>query len=632
MATTANLSALIKYYADKQKSPFIDFKEFCTYIKKYADHHVEEQGELVKYLGDTAGTINAELQGLSEKHLVAMTTNGNKKMIVAFNFFVSRYTAQYNEILRSDATPYPLVSDLPKQFPLTAIERKAAVSYIPSLIEKDTSKTNQLYFLEFSQEIPALVLPSCISMKILIESAQQKIRRILKKEEYHDYFLKKLRSTNPTKEVPIRGFYSKFVDANENNFSQLADGDDYYFWNQLLYFIKQDYLKIQDRTTDDINILQAVQIAEIHSSYLKAKFQDNKKKQDALNELEGSLGKPPYFFSMNQILKFKDKSGKDLFGIYNEEDLKKTLQRLTTEGESNELPPLLVFKVASGTRYFVYKKNVLNVVVRLCNEAHDSIERLLEDKWYNTLMDHEKLPEMTNISHFENALHKLVEQNSPVLHALLSANFMTLLAFDKDESEMPQGFRLFVNGKLLPYHDLLMLKNSKILANAKARLPFYYTMPIISWIFALFTAGKGQREKAARNAAVNNPFDELEEEAGAGRKKSRADILSAKAKDITLDMIPEGSTIDRELNYLEKQWNKRISKDAYNQLNEDVNALIRDYTRKVLRTLSDSTFTKERIKNLAETLTAAPNMQRLGNNKALTEYVALYMLRLISNR
>ncbi|WP_027727927.1 hypothetical protein [Treponema sp. C6A8] len=632
MATTANLSALIKYYADKQKSPFIDFKEFCTYIKKYADHHVEEQGELVKYLGDTAGTINAELQGLSEKHLVAVTTNGNKKMIVAFNFFVARYTAQFNEILKNDSTPYPLVSDLPKQFPLTAIERKAATSYIPSLIEKDTSKTNQLLFLEFSQEIPPLILPSCISMQLLIETAQQKIRRILKKEEYHDYFLKKLRSTNPTKEVPIRGFYSKFVDANENNFSQLADGDDYYFWNQLLYFIKQDYIKIQDRTTDDVNILQAVLIAEIHSSYLKSKFQDNKKKRDALNELEASLGKPPYFFSMNQILKFKDKSGQDLYGIYTEEDLKKTLQRLTTEGEANELPPLLVFKVSSGTRYFVYKKNVLNVVVRLCNEGHDSIERALEEKWFNVLMDHEKLPEMTNLSHFENTLHKMVEANSPVLHALLSANFMTLLAFDTDESEMPQGFRLFVNGKLLPYHDLLMLKNAKILANAKARLPFYYTMPIISWLFALFTSGKRQQEKEARKNEISNPFDELEEEPSRTNKKSRAEVLSAKAKDITQDMIPEGSTIDRELNYLEKQWNKRISKDAYNQLNEDVNALIRDYTRKILRTLSDSTFTKERIKNLAETLTAAPNMQKLGNNKALTEYVALYMLRLISNR
>ena len=122
MATTANLSSIIKYYAEKQKSPFIDFKEFCTYLKKYADHHVEEQGELVKYLGDTAGTVNAELQGLSEKHLVTVVTNNNKKTIVTFSFFVSRYQNQYNEILRNDSTPYPLVSDLPKQFPVGFID------------------------------------------------------------------------------------------------------------------------------------------------------------------------------------------------------------------------------------------------------------------------------------------------------------------------------------------------------------------------------------------------------------------------------------------------------------------------------------------------------------------------------
>ena len=65
---------------------------------------------------------------------------------------------------------------------------------------------------------------------------------------------------------------------------------------------------------------------------------------------------------------------------------------------------------------------------------------------------------------------------------------------------------------------------------------------------------------------------------------------------------------------------------------EDVNALIRDYTRRVLRTLSESTFTKERLQNLAENLVQTPNMQRIGNAKALKEYVALYMLRLISNR
>ena len=140
--------------------------------------------------------------------------------------------------------------------------------------------------------------------------------------------MKKLRVSNANKEMTIKNFYARFVDANENNFSQLADGDDYYFWNQLLYFIKQDYIKIQDRTQDDTSVLQAVLVAEIHSSYLKAKFQDNQKKKEALAELEGNLGRPPYFFSMNQILKFQDHNGKLLYGKYSEDDLKEFLQKI----------------------------------------------------------------------------------------------------------------------------------------------------------------------------------------------------------------------------------------------------------------------------------------------------------------
>ena len=42
MATTSNLSAIIRYYAEKQKSPFIDLKEFCAIKKKYADFDKQE--------------------------------------------------------------------------------------------------------------------------------------------------------------------------------------------------------------------------------------------------------------------------------------------------------------------------------------------------------------------------------------------------------------------------------------------------------------------------------------------------------------------------------------------------------------------------------------------------------------
>ena len=635
MATTSNLSAIIRYYAEKQKSPFIDLKEFCAYVKKYAEHHVEDQSELVKYLGDPTSTVVAELQGLSEKHLVSIITANNKKTIVSISYFSVKYANLFKEISKNESLPFPVVTDLPKQFPTQVLEHKIASQYIPSLIDKEPSKSPLLYLLEFSDTIPAMILPACVPIKVLLDTSQQKVRKILKKEEFHDYFLKKLRSTNPTKEITIKNFYQHFVDSENYQFAEFSDGEDYYIWNQTLYYIRQDFEKIQDRTIEDTNMLQAVQILEIYSTYLKGKFQEEQKRSEAMKELEAALAKPPYFYSMNQILKFQDKNGRLLYGQYTEDDLKEFLQRMTTEGEATELPPLLVFKIDSGTRYYVYKKKVIQVVVRLCNEAHDSIEKQLEDSWYDKMMDFDRLPEMSNASEFEACLHDLVEKNSPILYSLLNANFMSLLSYEQDDDNM-EGFRLFVDGKLLPYSDLLMLKNSKILANAKSRLPFYYTFPVISWILALFnTKGKEKKKAAATTKTTSSAADffaeDSEEKANSGSKVSKTQALAANAKEIAKDLIPEGSTLDRELNFLTKQWNKMISKEAYNNLTEDVNSLIRDYTRRVVKSLSASSFTRERVENLAKTLVNTPNMQKIKEDKALTEYVILYMLRLVSN-
>ncbi len=639
MATTSNLSSIIRYYSEKQKSPFIDLREFCAYIKKYAEHHVEEQPDLVKYLGDPTTTLTAELQGLSEKHLVSVINLNNKKTIVSVTYFAMKYANQFKEMMKKDSILYPVQSDLPKMFPANVLEHKVANQYIPDIINKDNSKSPLLYILDFSRDIPAMLLPACVPIKVILDTAQQKVRKILKKEEFHDYYLKKLRSTNPTKEISIRNFYAHFVDTENYQFADFSDGDDYYIWNQSLYLIRQDFEKIQDRTVEDINILQAVQILEVHSTYLKEKFQEEHKRSEALKELESELAKAPFFYSMNQILKFHDQSGRLLYGKYSEDDLKEFLQRMTTEGDASQLPPLLIFKVSSGTRYYVYKKKVIQVIVRLCNEAHGAIEQQLEESWYKSLMNYEKLPEMTNASEFEACLHELVEKESPVLYALLNANFINLLSYEKDDDETLDGFHLFVDGKLMSYSDLLMLKNSKILANARSRLPFIYTIPIISWIISFFNTRKKEKLREKKAASVTSKIttidDIVDEEETATKSNSKpvskAEALANAAKNITQDLIPEGSTLDRELNFLTKQWNKMISKEAYNNLIEDVNSLIRDYTRRVVKTLSATSFTRERVENLAKTLVKTPNMQKINEEKALTEYVTLYILRLVSN-
>lgn len=627
MATTANLSSIIRFYAEKQKSPFIDFREFCTYVKKYAEHHVEEQGELVKYLGDPSNTVSAELAGLEEKHLASVITNGAKKTIVSISYFSLKFANQYKEILKNDSINYPLESDLPKRFPTPIIEKKAADDYIINSIEKTNPKSPILYILVFARDIPTLLLPACVPVKLLIETAQLKIRKALKKDEFHDYILKKLRSANPAKEISIKNFFTHFVDRDYEGYLNVSDGDDYYLWNQLCYFLRQDFEKIQDKTLEDINILQAIAISEIHSSYLKQKMQTDKKREEALKELAVNLGEYPYFFTINQILKFHDKNGKLLYGQYSEDDLKDFLSTNTTDLEDNQLPKLLVFKVASGNKYYVYKSKVPQLVIRLCNEAHDSVKKSLTTKWYNRLYNFEKIPEMYDDVKFEDCLEEQIELSSPVLYSLLNANFMALLSYDIKPDNL-DNFQLFVDGKLLPYSDLLMLKKEQILSDAKIQLPFYYSIPIINWIVSLFHNRK--KQKSTKNEVQKSIVDSETKE-NPKTAKSKEETLALMAKDIANEFIPEGSTVDRELDFLNKQWNKRITPDANRALTEDVNALIRDYTRKILRTLSAQTFTKERVENLAESLVNTPIMKKIGEEKFLTEYVALYMIRLISN-
>lgn len=646
MGTSANLSHIIRFYAEKQNSPFIDFIEFCAYLKKYAEHHVEEQAELVKYLGDPTSTVTAELEGLQAKHIASIVTHDKKKLIVSVAFISAQYTKRFKDILENESIPYPVVTDLPKMFPMEVLEQKNSSDYIKEILEKQDTKSQCLYIVHFSHECPSMVLPACIPVKVLMETSKIKIRRVLAKDEFHDYYLKKLRSSNPGKELIIQHFFQNFVDNKfqSDNIEDTLSSDDYYYWSQLCYFIRQDFEKIQDKTIEDVNILQAIEITEINNVYLKQKMQTAQKKQDALKTLAFTLKKPPYIYTVDQMLKFKDNNGKNLYGQYNEEDFKNFLIKETGEAPEGQLPPLLVFKVESGTKYYIYKNKVIPLTVRLCNEAHNAIEQTFENRWYESLYNYETLPEMKHAKEFDAALAEEIRVQAPVLWALLNANFMTLISYEKNADDNLDGGRIFHGNELLPFSEILMLNQSDILAQAKMRLPFWYTIPVLSWICAMFSNRKKKTKSEKKVKGTAKGFEdvvdgedglpELEEmkNASKGKKKAKKDVLADMAENLVQDFITEGSTLDRELDFLCKQWNKMITAQASLQLTEDVNSLIRDYMRKVINTLTASTFTVERVKNLAKALVKTPNMQKIKEEEALTQYVELYILKLVSNR
>ena len=101
-------------------------------------------------------------------------------------------------------------NELPKAVPTEITTRKNADDFFYSKLEKDEVSEKYLYGVTFSKNLPALLLPSSVSMSLLISVVLKKIQNFLHKEESHDYFLKKLTISNPGKELSIKNFFSQF--------------------------------------------------------------------------------------------------------------------------------------------------------------------------------------------------------------------------------------------------------------------------------------------------------------------------------------------------------------------------------------------------------------------------------------
>lgn len=635
MAATSNIAVLLKHLASKQKTPFIIYKEFCDYMKRYAQHNVEELPELVSYLGSPEQTIDKELAPYIEsKRVVILDEDSPKKTIFVTSFFNTKFAERYKEIQGNAAIPFPTVLDFPKQAPLEILDKQNSQDVIFALLSNQDKNDKKIYSIILPNNITPVIFPGNVPVQILVDAAMEKIRRMLKKEEYHDYYLKKLRISNPGKELSSKNFFTEFITKPDVALRSLESaGDSFYFWNQLCYFIKQDYEKVKDFTQEDINVLQSVHIAEIVVSFYKNEAQQNLQRETAIKTLQSCLTKPPYYFSMDTILKFTDTKGIPLYGQYTEKDLKAFLQKETTESTNNELPALLVLKTDDDSRYFIYKNNVIPLILRLASDAHTDINEKLTKDWFKKLQNFEKLPEMNEEKAFNDRLEDELRLESPVLYSLLTSNFLPILNIEFQQNSITgaQG-SIFEGDELISYAGILQLNRIEILENAKILLPIWYTIPIISWLIALFTK-KSTKKKKTQNKSkkiVNNAEEETNETVKQ-KPISKKDELIKAAKKIETSFVPEGSTIEAELVTYKKQWNKMISKEANNNLTEDVNALIRDYMRKVLRTLPSKSFTADRITELATTLVNTPNMKKITERNAILQYTQLYMIYIVKN-
>lgn len=645
MATTSNILTLLKYNCTKQKTHMLEYAQFADYIHRYAQHHMEDNTDLVAYCSaDYKVALDAEIKTLVAEKQVAIGNIRNKDYLFVVPYFVEKYCEIYRQIETNISVPFPNVNELPKHVPLEILTKIEPDEIIYQRLEKETLDDKKLYSIVFGKNFPALLFPSNYEMDKLVESCLKKIQDLLHKEESHDYFLKKLTISNPGKELSIKNFFTQFVSNPLAALNVLkTSGDTFYYWSQMCYFLRQDYTKLKDFTPEDISILQSVAVIEVATSFHKTKAQERLAMEAAFEQLDSLMQNPPYYYNMNDIMKMKDKNGIPLLGQYKDEQLREHLRKKTTDAPSNQMPDLLVFKTNANSGYYIYKDKVVPLILRLANDIRVPIRESLIKSWYSQLLVYETENAMRENVSFEECLEREILAVEPVLHSLLNASFLPVVAM---EDETPGHIALYKDNERISYSELLMVSRQEILADAKLKLPFWYTMPVISFILRMIfkkpkkksKKGKGDNLESVTMLDQNEikekereTFRRRDEDDSVDPLKSRRRELRKAAMDIESQFVPENSTLDRELKGYMHEWNDRIGKQNYENLAEDVNSLIRDYFRRVLRTLRADTFNAERITRLAEALVDTPSMMKIKNHPALKRYVELYILKIVKN-
>ena len=620
MTIYTDLLHLLRMFSLRRGSAQVTLQPFQDYLQRYARHYLQQKPELAVHLEISLETLLNELKKIQDEGDIIITTDkSNTTLIFVPYFHVDNISRQYANLEQHPDIPFPLLSDLPRNFPVKLL-KAINVSDDMAELNPESRENSFLYALNYNGDIPPLVFPGSYKTEKLLNLAMDKVKLFLSKDESRDYMQKRLLVANPGKEFTVKTFISKTMAHSVNSFQNVKEsGDNYILWGQLCAFIKQEFAKKNEKLPDEVALLQAAGILEYLNNYYRNKVQKDLQTDTALKNLLLAFQKAPYYFTMKQITQFTDSRGIPLLGQYSEETLQNFMKEKTSTSEKYIIPDILTFTNSSNDRFYLLTEKVVPLLISLINEARKPIKELCIKKWHDMLINFEQDESMKNDSAFNDLLKEITVHSAPNLYGLLNATFILSIIADPrlNEIQAMEINRIFPAGNPASYSEILMLNRHEILSDTKILLPFWYTIPIISAIIAFF-----KRKKKTPQTAQ----PEKKEVADKKPKQKLKDV----AEKISNEFVPEGMTITQALEKNLDEWNHTLSHPARENLTNDVNALIRDYLRGINKTLSVSSFNPDRVRGLAKTLLESPGLSKIKDRNALKNYVELYILKLAS--
>jgi hypothetical protein len=667
MAQPTDLYSILRAYANKNNSPYINITPFLEFLERYANRKAPEAPEWAKWAADTNVKFWGELSVLAENEKCTLMPDSAEGRIYMPFYCQDQLRDIYKDIENQSDLPFPDETSIgiaipPEQLRIVNPEKDMGIFFaVPaaegvlgtSLHENETRtkgapdsgetdgnatyveslNPNHIVKINFPDGYGSALVPVPMIPRRLMEISFLKIRHYLRSHNNREYVLHKLSPQLQGREKYLAEILDQIMIRPFDCLRSMEDYADfaYLFWTYFCTLIKNDIKKKNELLSEDMAAIQAAYIIEACNGFYRARVVKKRELEIAFKNLELRMEKPPFHFTLDDITKFTTDKGVLLLGAYSPRQLEAYLKKRTTESEKNSLPDWLILQGTSGVaqqareeRWYIKKIKYLSLCAKLLSDARPEVKKAITKRWIKLLKEFRGESAMEKDTEFDKLLKTYTANISPTLIALLDDEKLLWVYEELQRSqEIPASSRIFKNGRLLSLSALLAIGRKDILSDVKIMLPFWYSVPIVSAIAAFFkNLGRKKHQRHAEAAA--DPAEQIETASPQVRE------LQNSVRVIGMDLVPKGQSLDAYLEELEGRWSRLLDKNARQNLIEDVRTLVRDSLRFESRILKAKKIREANLGNLADDIISHNQTLRgMQGRESLRLYIMLYLVKLL---
>ena len=642
-----DLFDLLKGFAAKVKSPYVNVGEFLVYIEKMVARKTDQDAEWVRWASNAEEQFHSRITTLVEDGRCILLPDSKGGRVFLPSYCREQIRGTYEHIDDLAGFPFPSEASLNLHMP-NNYARVINLNLDMGMFfdgAEESIDPSEIVVLQFPQSFgSALLLASMIPRK-LMEISLLKIRYYLQTRNNKDYVQNKLIGQIQGREKVLRGIIERIMVSPLDCLNEMERSADfpYLFWTYFCPLVKNEISKQKEFLAEDISILQAVCVIEVCCSFYRSMAAKQREIDAALMTLEVQMDHVPWRYTLEDIIGFTNDRGVSLLDIYSQQDLEEYITRAITESKHNSLPHWLVVRDDQNSmRWFIKKERYMPVCLKMINDTQQHVKAAIIKRWTKLMLDYSKEPAMETDAEFERLLERQTKIINPTLLAMLKDPRLYLVHEEmirEPNTAALQGSLLFKNGSLLPFNVLYLLVRKEVLFDVKLHLPFWFSIPFIVAIIAFFRNLGQMKRKADRRVEgydetiiAEQEFDDASQDEPVQRGR-RQGSLRKSIQLILNDIVPPGKTLDEYLGELEERWLMLLDSKARQNLLQDVQSLVRDNLRSVQKVYKLKRITREGLQEMSSLLVNRnPPLQTLTEQEALRLYMELYTLNLLQNR